>query len=170
MSGRIHDFRAHAKAQAEQLIHAIETAERMIVTTIERECEALRGGRMLAAKALHTHLSDAARLYLNATRAARASLWSMQQALPGCRALLEERRAAFASLLKIELAVLAVERAAAGEEPGGPYFTDPAMAAEPEQRSGRLQTPAPGSRIHAVRGRARLQLAASQSSPRRRGR
>jgi hypothetical protein len=41
----------------------------------------------------------------------------MDQVLPGTRTHLEERRKEFSSLLKVELAVLAAERAVAGEEP-----------------------------------------------------
>jgi hypothetical protein len=84
----------------------------------------LREGRLLAAKALHTRLCDAARLYLDASKAARASLWTMDQVLPGTRTLLEERRKEFSSLLKVELAVLAAERAVAGEEPMRLEFSD----------------------------------------------
>lgn len=102
-----------ARAQANELLQAIAVAEDVIVTTIERECEALRTGRMLAAEALQLRLADASRLYLNTSRAARASLWTIEQVLPGTQELLEERRAAFAALLKVELAVLAAERAAA---------------------------------------------------------
>ena len=86
MSGPIQGFRARARAQAEELLAAIDAAEAVIVTTIERECEALRAGRMLAARALHTRLCDAARLYLEATKAARASLWTLEQVLPGTEA------------------------------------------------------------------------------------
>jgi hypothetical protein len=116
MHASINGFQSRAKGQAEELMLAISAAESVIVTTIERECEALRDGRMLAAKALHTRLGDAANLYLHAIRAARASLWTMEQVLPGTRTLLEERRTAFSSLLKVELAVLAAQRAAAGPD------------------------------------------------------
>jgi hypothetical protein len=108
-------FRARALAQAEELIEAIGAAETVIAETIERECEALRNGRTLAARALHTRLCDAARLYLHATRAAQASIWTMEQVMPGCRRMLEERRAAFSSVLKVELAILATERAVLSE-------------------------------------------------------
>lgn len=112
MRPALQTYSTRAAAQANELLDAIEAAESVIVATIERECEALRAGRMLAAKALHTRLCDAARLYLDATRAARASLWTMEQILPGIRDRMEERRAAFSDLLKVELAVLAAERAA----------------------------------------------------------
>ena len=79
----LQSFRAQAEAQARELLHAIDAAEGVIVSTIERECEALRAGRMLAAKALRLRLRDAAKLYLDATRAARASIWTIEQLLPG---------------------------------------------------------------------------------------
>ena len=100
-----------------ELLAAIDAAESVIVTTVERECEALRTGRMLAARALHTRLCDAARLYIEATKAARASLWTLEQVLPGTKARMEERREAFAAVLQVEFAVLATERDAAGGEP-----------------------------------------------------
>jgi hypothetical protein len=113
MSGHVQDFQAQARNQASELLEAIATAESIIIGTIERECEALRTDRMLAAEALHLRLCDAARLYLHATKAARASLTIMGQLLPGISDAFEERRAAFASVLRVELAVLAAERAAA---------------------------------------------------------
>src|SRR5688572_29109641 len=116
MSGSIGGFRARARADAEALLQATAAAEDVIVTTLERECEALRSGHLLAAKALHTRFCDATRLYLDAIRAARASIWTIENVLPGARAMLEERRAAFLSVLKVELAVLAAARVAAGEE------------------------------------------------------
>jgi hypothetical protein len=116
MDGSIRGFRARARADAEVLLEAIAAAEEVIVTTLERECEALRAGHLLAAKALHTRFCDATRLYLDAIRSARASLWTIDTVLPGARAMLEERRAAFLSVLKVELAVLAAARVAAGEE------------------------------------------------------
>jgi hypothetical protein len=130
MEGKIQAFRGRARAQAEQLIAAIELAETEIVATIERECEALRTGRMLAARALHTRLCDAARLYMSATKAARASLWTIEQVLPGSRARLDEGRADFAALLKVELSILAAERAAADEG-----ICTPTMAAVEPQES-----------------------------------
>lgn len=116
MRGVVQSFRAQAEAQAKELLRAIEVAEGVIVSTIERECEALRAGQMLAANALRLRLRDAAKLYLNVTRAARASIWTIEQLLPGTHRHLHESRAAFAALLKIELAVLAAERAAAANE------------------------------------------------------
>lgn len=113
MLGNRDEFRPEARAQAEEMFHAIATAEQIIVSAIERECEALRTGRMLAAKALHTHLRDAAKIYLSATRAAQASIAALEEVSPGICGRLEERRSAFASTLKIEFAVLAAERAAA---------------------------------------------------------
>ncbi|MGH6925674.1 MAG: hypothetical protein ACRED5_18250 [Propylenella sp.] len=118
-------MRAEAESQARELLAAIEAAEGVIVTTIERECEALRAGRLLAADALRTRLRDAAKLYLNVSRAVRASLWTLERILPGAGGVLEERRAAFSALLKVELAVLAAERAAADP---GLHFADAAPA------------------------------------------
>jgi hypothetical protein len=115
MQRTVQSIRARARAQADELLIAIEAAEQIIVSTIERECEALRAGQMLAAQALRARLRDAAQLYLNAARAARASLWSIERAAPGTRAILDERRRAFAALLRVELAVLAAERAATDE-------------------------------------------------------
>lgn len=113
MGGAVKSFRTQAEAQARELLRAIDFAEDVIVSTIERECEALRAGRMLAAKALQLRLRDAAKLYLDVTRAARASIWTIEQLIPGTEVHLKECRAAFAALLRIELAVLASERAAA---------------------------------------------------------
>ena len=113
MRGVVQSFRAEAEAQAKELLQAIEFAEGVIVSTIERECEALRAGQMLAAKALHVRLRDSAKLYLNVTRAARASIWTIEQLIPGTEHHLHDCRRSFAALLKIELAVLAAERAAA---------------------------------------------------------
>ena len=107
-----------AHFQAEEMLHAITSAEQIIVSAIERECEALRTGRMLAARALHTQLCDAARMYLDTTRAAQASIDSLERSSPGICGRLEERRANFASLLKVELAILATERAAVFNEEG----------------------------------------------------
>ena len=112
MSGHVHDFQTRARHQADELLDAIATAESIIITTIERECEALRTGRMLAAEALRVRLHDAARLYLQATKGARASLAVLGWLLPEIDEVFEERRAAFASVLQVELAVLAAERAA----------------------------------------------------------
>ncbi len=125
MSAQVQGFRSRAKSQAEELLQAISAAESAIVTTIERECEALRAGRMLAARALHTRLTDAAALYLNAIKAARASLWTIEQVLPGSRDQLEERRIAFAALLKIEFAVLSATREEAGDNSPSLSFDDP---------------------------------------------
>ncbi len=112
MRGVVQSFRAQAEAQASELLRAIDMAEALIVSTIERECEALRAGRLLAASALRLRLRDAAKLYLDVTRAARASIWTIEQILPGTQNHMEQCRAAFAALLRVELAVLAAERAA----------------------------------------------------------
>jgi hypothetical protein len=113
MRANVQSYRAQAQAQANELLKAIEAAEGVIVSTVERECEALRAGRILAANALRMRLKDAARLYLNLSRAARAALWTMDKIVPGTGDALAERRAAFSALLRVELAVLAAERAAA---------------------------------------------------------
>ena len=109
-------FRTRARAQAEELVAAIATSESVILATIERECAALRAGQMLAAKALHTRLTDAARLYLNATKAARASLMTIEHLVPGTACLLDERRRSFAPMLRVGLTALAAERALAATE------------------------------------------------------
>lgn len=107
------DFRTRARAQAKELLEAIATSETIILATIERECGALRAGQMLAAKALHTRLTDAARLYLNATRAARASLMTIEALAPGVGQHLDDRRQSFAAMLRVGLTALATERALA---------------------------------------------------------
>ena len=144
MLGNLDEFRPQARAQAEKMFHAIASAEQIIVSAIERECEALRTGRMLAAKALHTHLRDAARIYLGATRAAQASITALEEVSPGICGRLEERRSAFASVLKIELAVLAAERAAAFDARD---FAPKAVAGTPVRK-------APVARLVAVRDNA----------------
>ncbi len=122
---------ADARAAADALINSIAYAEHLVLATIERECEALRTGRLLAAEALQGRLMDASRLYLNAVRAARASLAAVAQTLPEMRDVLEEGRGVFAALLRIELAVLAAERAAA--QPSSPAAVHPpAESARPE--------------------------------------
>ena len=104
-------------AHADDLVAALEAAEGLIIATIERECEALRAGRLLAARALRDRLEDAARMYLAAAKAVRASLVILDIIEPGFPALLEERRKVFSALLRIELSALAAERAAARPEP-----------------------------------------------------
>jgi hypothetical protein len=131
MGGAAESFRAQAEAQARELLRAIDFAESVIVSSIDRECEALRAGRMLAAKALRLRLRDAAKLYLDVTRAARASIWTIEQLLPGTEVHLTQCRAAFASLLRVELAVLASERAAAAID------ARPVGAAKPRTTPGR---------------------------------
>jgi hypothetical protein len=112
MRNVVSSFRAQAEEQARELVQAIEAAEGVIVSSIERECDALRAGQMLAAEALRVRLRDAAKLYVNLIRAARASIWTLEQVLPGTADYLDTRRATFAALLRVELAVLAAERAA----------------------------------------------------------
>jgi hypothetical protein len=120
MRSAVSSFRAQAEAQASELIEAIEAAEGVIVSSIERECDALRAGQALAAWALRLRLNDAARLYINLIRAARASIWTLEQVLPGVSEHLDARRSAFAALLRVELAVLAAERNAAVKPPAAP--------------------------------------------------
>lgn len=124
-------FRAQAEAQVAELMRAIQAAESVIIATIERECEALRGGRLLAANALRVRLRDAAKLYLDLTRASRASLSTMGHLLPGTERKLRECRSDFGSMLRIELATLAAERAAAMSSLnlGGEIRPAPAMVA-----------------------------------------
>jgi hypothetical protein len=117
MPGVVQSFRARAEVQARELIQALEAAESVIVSSIERECEALRAGQMLAARALRLRLNDAAKIYINLIRAARASMWTIEQVFPGTSEYLESHRATFAALLRVELAVLAAERVAVATSP-----------------------------------------------------
>jgi hypothetical protein len=142
------DPRQHARAQALQLVEAMSAAETVIVTTVERECEALRAGQMLAANALHLRLCDAARVYLNAAKSIRSSLWTIERIVPDLRELLEERRAAFAPVLKVELAVLAAERRDAGQRVDRPAYA----SAEPMQDATAGSRPGQGQgKVHAQR-------------------
>jgi hypothetical protein len=129
MRNVVQSLRTEAEAQARELLQAIEAAEGVIVSTIERECAALRAGQMLAAQALRVRLRDAAKLYINLTRAARASLWTLDQVVPGISEILNTRRDAFAALLRVELAVLAAERAASEQEETPPE--EPVLSARP---------------------------------------
>lgn len=95
------------------LFTAIEAAERSIISAIERECEALRAGRKLAAMALHINLCDAARVYIAAAKSARACLGLLDRCAPDAVDWLERRREAFNAILKIELSTLAAIRAEA---------------------------------------------------------
>ena len=156
MPANLDQLRAQARKEAEDMFHAIASAEQIIVASIERECEALRSGRMLAARALHTQLCDAARIYLDATRAAQASIETLDYVAPGMCDRLEARRVAFSSLLKVELAVLASERAAAF---GGPR-DEPLLAASPAPDPAPARRPG-APRLVAVSGGA-------PKSPRRR--
>jgi hypothetical protein len=140
-----------ARAEAEHLLDAISAAESVIVTTIERECEALRAGRRLAATALHLRLCDAARAYLHAAKSTRASLGAIEEALPGSYDFLEDRRAAFSALLKVELSILAAEREAAGEEPID-YFDNRHRANRPPPERQNRPGAAPPVRLVAARG------------------
>jgi len=126
---------------AEGLVDAVSAAEAVIIATVERECDALRAGQMLAARALHTRLCDAVKVYVQASRAVRASLAALESALPGSGEHLEDRRQAFSALLKLELAVLAAERAACGEVGPATSFTGETLVgfapAEPPPQAAR---------------------------------
>jgi hypothetical protein len=100
------------------LFAAIMASESAIISAIERECEALRSGRHLAAMALHISLCDAARAYIAAAKSARASLGLLNRSAPDAVHWLEQRRKGFNSVLKIELSALAAIRA--NSEPAQP--------------------------------------------------
>ncbi len=102
-----------ARMRLESLLSAMEAAERIIVTLMEREREALRAGCWLAANAVHIRVNDAARLYINAIAAARAGLTALEPVLPEAAQVLESRRTAFGAVMRIELATLATTRMAA---------------------------------------------------------
>ena len=102
------------------LLAAVEQAEKTIVETIGRECDALRSGRMLAARAIRTRLSDCAQMYINAINASRTALESAGHDCPGLNDKLEYRRAAFAALLRVEMATLAAARARSEAEISNP--------------------------------------------------
>lgn len=158
MSGHVEDFRAQAQYQASVLLDAIATAESIIVSTIERECEALRTGRMLAAEALHLRLRDAACLYLHAAKAARASLHAMRPFFPEIGHALEDRRAVFANVLQVELAVLAAERAAAAAG------RQQAIAAREHARAAGGMRSHQGPALRVVTGRAETRGASGKPS------
>ncbi len=102
-----------ARMRLDSLLRAMETAERVIVALLAREREALRVGCRLAANAVHIRVNDAARLYLNAVAAAKAALSVLEPVLPEAPEMLENRRAVFGAILRIELATLATTRMAA---------------------------------------------------------
>ena len=99
-----------ARTRLDHLVCAMESAEHVIVSLLAREREALRAGCRLAANAVHIRVNEAARLYLSAIAAARASLSSLEPILPDAAQVLENRRAAFGAILRIELATLAAIR------------------------------------------------------------
>lgn len=139
-----------ARAQMRQLLDSLAAAEAVIVTSIERECESLRAGRLLAAEALHLRLHDAARLYISAAKAVRTSLWAVEHVAPGSLAELEERRSAFAAVLKVELAVLAAERRDARGAATSADFSRgaPAPGRLTQMRAARALPAAPGPAAH----------------------
>ena len=102
-----------ARMRLDNLVRAMESAEHVIVALLAREREALRAGCRLAANAVHVRVNEAARLYLNAIAAAKASLSALEPVLPEAPQVLENRRATFGAILRIELATLATIRMAA---------------------------------------------------------
>ncbi len=104
---------AAARTRFEDLVCAIESAEWVIIALLAREREALRASCRLAANAVHIRVNDAARLYLDAIAAAKASLSVLEPVLPEAPQVLEVRRTAFGAILRIELATLATVRIAA---------------------------------------------------------
>lgn len=94
----------------ENLLSAMESAEHVIIALLAREREALRADCQLAANAVHIRVNDAARLYLNAIAAAKASLSALEPVLPEAPQVLENRRTTFGAILRIELATLAAIR------------------------------------------------------------
>ena len=99
-----------ARTRLENLVCAMESAEHVIVTLLAREREALRAGCRLAANAVHIRVNEAAQLYLNAISAAKTSLSAIEPILPEAPEVLENRRATFGAILRIELATLATIR------------------------------------------------------------
>ena len=100
---------------AMRLIEPVADAEQAVATAIARERAALKAGRLLAARAFHVRLEDAARDYIAALRRTRATLNVLGPGSARVREELESRRLAFGSVLKIELAALAAARAAAAD-------------------------------------------------------
>lgn len=113
-----------ARTRLENLVCAMESAEHVIVALLAREREALRAGCRLAANAVHVRVNEAARLYLNAIAAAKASLSALEPVLPEAPQVLESRRAAFGAILRIELATLAAIRMAADYADADPADED----------------------------------------------
>ena len=113
-----------ARTRLESLVCAMESAEHIIVALLAREREALRAGCRLAANAVHIRVNEAARLYLNAIAAAKASLSAIEPILPEAPEVLENRRAAFGAILRIELATLATIRLDADCADTGPADDD----------------------------------------------
>lgn len=109
-----------ARTQLENLVCAMETAEHVIVSLLAREREALRAGCRMAANAVHMRVNEAAQLYLGAIASAKISLSALEPVLPDAPRVLENRRAAFGAILRIELATLAAIRIAADCADTGP--------------------------------------------------
>ncbi|HSG94068.1 MAG TPA: hypothetical protein VLA28_01010, partial [Afifellaceae bacterium] len=96
-----------ARTRLDHLVCAMESAEHVIISLLAREREALRAGCRLAANAVHIRVNEAAQIYLNAIAAAKASLSAIEPVLPEAPEVLDNRRAAFGAILRIELATLA---------------------------------------------------------------
>ena len=104
---------------AMRLIEPVAAAEQAVTAAIARERAALKAGRLLAARAFHVRLEDAARDYVAALRRTRATLNVLGPGSASVREALESRRLAFGSVLRIELAALAAAQAAASDERDG---------------------------------------------------
>jgi hypothetical protein len=100
---------------AMRLIEPVAEAEQAVTAAIARERAALKAGRLLAARAFHLRLEDAARDYIAVLRRTRATLNVLGPGTAKVREELESRRAAFGSVLRIDLAALAAARAAAAD-------------------------------------------------------
>lgn len=96
---------------ARDILGAVKSAEDSILNSIGRECDALRSGRLLAARAIRTRLCDCARMYIAAIGAARSAIRLHGHHYPKLAQDLEKRREAFAALLRVEIAALAAARA-----------------------------------------------------------
>jgi hypothetical protein len=173
MSADFQDSGSRLTAQAEELIGALAHAEKTILATIERECEALRARRMLAANSLHNRLQETTKIYLSCARAARANIETMERVLPGCRDYLDQRRAAFAPTLQIQLAVLGAQRAAAEAAVAERAYAESRLSGSPNPQPA-VARPKPGRLdLHDARPtiggtRAGPQLPPSPSAPNRR--
>jgi hypothetical protein len=89
-------------------IRAMDSAEANIVGLMAREREALRSGNKSAAKQIHARLGQASKYYLVTICNARNTLTGMTELFSESEIseFLEQRRVAFANLLRIEMAAL----------------------------------------------------------------